>query len=206
MYEDIKQEIIKFGHLAGVKGLTAGLSGNISCRMGENVIITSTSTPNGYLNSDDFTIIDINGNQISEGEKASSEKFLHLEFYKLRDDINCIFHVHSPYLTAFAAAGIALDKNILPEIVYAYDKIPIADYALPGSMELVKNTAKYFPNYDAVLMQNHGVIIGGKNLNDTFLKLELCETYAKTVIFAKILGGAKILSEEQVKEIYSLRK
>ena len=204
MQEKINK-IIEYGKLAGMKGLTSGNSGNISCRDSDKVIITATNTTNGYLKPEDLTIIDFKGN-VLEGKKPSSEKFLHIEFYKQRPDINAIFHVHSPYLTAFAAAGIALEENILPEIVYAFRKIPLAEYALPGSMDLVENTSKFFKDYDVILMKNHGVIIGGKTIEDAYIKLELCETYAKTILFSKLLGGAKILPENEIEKIYTLRK
>lgn len=205
MLENLKQELIEYGKLAGVKNFTPGFSGNISARCNDKIIITATGTANGYLKEDDFSVIDFSGNVIEGTKKPSSEKMLHVKFYQERPDVNYIFHVHSPYLTAFAAAGVELDKNILPEIVYCFGKIPLAEYALPGSIELVENTAKYFNEYDVILMANHGVIVGGKDIQDTYLKLELCEAYAQTVINAKILGSVKILNEDEVKKIYSLR-
>jgi len=205
MIDKSVKKIIKYGKIAGKKGMTPGISGNISARCGQQVVITATSTANGYLDEDDFAIIDMEGNQVNSGKKASSEKFLHLEFYRKRSDINAIFHVHSPYLTAFACAGIELGEYVSPEIIYCFDKIPLAGYALPGSKELVDKTSIFFDNYDVIMMQNHGVIVGGKDVKDAYLKLELCEEYAKTIICAKFLGGAKILSEEQVNSILSLR-
>ena len=98
-----------------------------------------------------------------------------------------------------------LDMNVSPEIIYCFGKIPVAEYALPGSVELVENTSKYFKEYDVILMKNHGVIIAGQNVKDAYLKLELVEAYAKTNICAKILGGAKILDENEVQKIYELR-
>ena len=89
--------------------------------------------------------------------------------------------------------------------MYCFGKIPIADYALPGSEELVNNTSIFFKDYDVVLMKNHGVIVCGKNVKDAYLKLELAEEYAKTVIFTKLLGGANILSDEEVEKINSLK-
>lgn len=205
MLKKLKQELIEYGRLAGVKNFTPGFSGNISARCKDKIIITATGTANGYLKDDDFAVINFDGNLVEGVKKPSSEKMLHVKFYKQRPDINYIFHVHSPYLTAFAAAGIELDKNILAEIIYCFGKIPLAEYALPGSAKLVENTSKYFDNYDVVLMANHGVIIGGKDIQDTYLKLELCEAYAQTVINAKILGSVKMLNKEEVKKIYSLR-
>ena len=205
MFEELKKELIEYGKLAGVKNFTPGFSGNLSARCGNEILITATGTANGYLSEDDFALIDFDGNKIEGDKKPSSEKMLHVEFYRQREDINYIFHVHSPYLTAFSAAGKALDKNILAEIVYCFDYIPLAEYALPGSKELVVNTSKFFKDFDVVLMANHGVIVGGKDVKDAYLKLELCEAYAQTVLFSNLLGGAKMLPSEEVKKIYSLR-
>lgn len=205
MFEELKKELIEYGKLAGVKNFTPGFSGNLSARCGDKILITATGTANGYLSEDDFALIDFDGNKIEGDKKPSSEKMLHVEFYRQREDINYIFHVHSPYLTAFSAAGKALDKNILAEIVYCFDYIPLAEYALPGSKELVENTSKFFKDFDVVLMSNHGVIVGGKDVKDAYLKLELCEAYAQTVLFSNLLGGAKMLPSEEVKKIYSLR-
>ena len=205
MFEELKKELIEYGKLAGVKNFTPGFSGNLSARCGNEILITATGTANGYLSEDDFALIDFEGNIIEGNKKPSSEKMLHVEFYKQREDINYIFHVHSPCLTAFSAAGKALDKNILAEIVYCFDYIPLAEYALPGSKELVENTSKFFKDFDVVLMANHGVIVGGKDVKDAYLKLELCEAYAQTVLFSNLLGGAKMLPSEEVKKIYSLR-
>lgn len=205
MFEDKKNELIEYGRMAGDKNYTPGISGNLSARCGDMVVITSSGVANGYLTENDFAVVDFDGNAI-EGEKPSSERMLHIEFYKKRPEMNYVMHVHSPYLTAFATAGIALDEKISPEIIYCFEKIPLAEYSIPGSKELVEKTSKYFENYDVVLMANHGVIIAGKDIKDAFYKLDLCENYAKTVICAKLLGGAKILPEEEVEKIYLLRQ
>lgn len=205
MLEGLKREIIEYGRLAGEKNLTPGISGNISAKCENQIIITASGSANGYLSDGDFSVIDSEGKVIAWNEKPSTEKFLHLEYYRQRPDINCVFHTHSPYLTAYASAGMSLDMKISPEIIFCFGKIPIAEYALPGSVELVENTSKYFKEYDVVLMKNHGVIVAGKNVKDAYLKLELVEAYAKTNICAKILGGAKILDENEVQKIYELR-
>lgn len=198
-------ELIKYGNIAGVKGYTPGISGNISARMEDKIVITSSGSANGYLESSDFSIIDLDGNLIDGNSKPSSEMFLHVEFYKKRPDIKSVFHMHSPHLTAFASSGLSIKEKISPEIVYCFDEFPLAEYALPGSKELVDNTSKFFENYDVVLMANHGVITGAKTVKQAYLNIELAEEYAKTIIFTKMLGGAKILPAKEVEKIYSLK-
>ena len=205
MQTDLINQIIEYGKQAGIKGLTPGISGNISARFDDKIIITSSGSANGFLEPEELSVIDFEGNTISGNLKPSSEKGLHIAFYMQRQDVNSIFHVHSPYLTAFASAGIPLDEKISPEIIYCFGEIPLAGYALPGSKDLIEKTSKYFKDYDVILMKNHGVIVGGKSVKDAYLKLELVEEYAKTIICAKILGGAKILEEDDVQKIYSLR-
>lgn len=205
MFEDLKSKIIEFGKLAGQKDLTPGISGNISARVDDRIIITASGSANGYLEDQDLVVIDFDGNIIDGVKRPSSEYLLHLKFYSMRPDINSIFHVHSSYLTAFASSGVSLDKGVSPEIIYCFGKFPLAKYAIPGSELLVDETCNYFTDYDAVLMANHGVIVGGTSVKQAYLNLELAEAYAKTIICTKFLGGAKILSDEEVNKIYLLR-
>lgn len=202
---EIISNIIKIGQLMGSKNYTPGYSGNISARYGDNFIITISGSSNGYLTEKDFVEIDNNGISQDSNKKPSSEKLLHLAFYKKRPDINYIIHVHPAGLSAFASSGQDLMTPIMAENVFYFGGIPLAEYGLPSSTELVKNTEIFFDKYDAVLMANHGFIIGSKTLNDAYQKLEIAEEYAKTVIYTKMLGGAKALSNEQAEKILALR-
>lgn len=205
MFEDVKNKLIEYGKISGHNGLTPGISGNMSCRCDDKIVITSSGSASGYLDLSDLVVVDFEGNLVEGDKKPSSERFLHIEYYKQRSDINSILHFHSPYLTAFASAGKGLSEPVSPEIIYCFGKIPLAKYAIPGSEELVKNTSKYFKDHDMILMANHGVIAGGIDLKQTYLKLELAEAYAKTILFTKLLGGAKILPDDEVEKIYNLK-
>ena len=93
----------------------------------------------------------------------------------------------------------------MAENVFYFGHIPLADYALPSSDELVEKTSVYFKDFNAVLMANHGVIVGDVDFKQAFLKLELAETYAQVVLNTKLLGGAVLLNDEEVKSILALR-
>lgn len=207
MIEQAKNEIIKYGDIIDVKGFSPGTSGNISVRYEDKILITSSGSSNGDLAYDDLVLIDFDGNVVSgTDKKASSEKKVHIEFYKKRPDINAIIHVHPPFLSSFAAARKPLDEPIMAENVFYFGKIPLAKYGLPSSDVLVENTAKYFDEYNAVLMANHGFIVGDIDLTQAYLKLELAESYAQVVINAKILGGAVLLNENEVAQIEALKQ
>lgn len=203
--EKIVKDLIKYGKRAGKKNFTPGMSGNISARFGNNIIITTSGSANGYLKEDDFVVIDFDGNVVQGNKKPSSEKMLHVEFYKMRPDINYILHVHAPCLSSFASAGVALDEPIMAENVYYFGHIPLAEYGLPSSRDLVEKTSKYFKDFDAVLMANHGFIVGDSTLESAYLKLELAESYAQVVLNTKMLGGPVLLTDSQVEEINNLK-
>lgn len=204
--KELKNELIEYGKLAGVKNYTPGYSGNFSARYGDEILITSSGSSNGYLDEDELVLINFEGKLVDGNKKPSSEKMLHVEFYKQRPDVNYIIHVHSPFLSSFACCHLPLDEPIMAENVFYFGQIPLAEYGLPGSMDLVEKTAKYFKDFDAVLMANHGFIVGDKTIKDAFLKLELAESYAQVVLNTKLLGGAVLLSDKQVAEINSLKK
>ncbi len=204
--QELKSEIIEYGKLAGIKNFTPGYSGNMSARYEDKILITSSGSANGYLAEDELVLMDFNGNLIESNKKPSSEKMLHVEFYKQRPDVNYIIHVHSPFLSSFACCRIPLDEPVMAENVFYFGQIPLADYGLPSSMDLVEKTAKYFKEYDAVLMANHGFIVGDKTIKDAFLKLELAESYAQVVFNTKMMGGAKLFTQKEVDEINALKR
>ena len=199
------KKIIEYGKLCGEKNYTPGYSGNISARYKDGMLITTSGSSNGYLSENDIVYTNFEGKSLEDGKKPSSEKFLHIEIYKKRPEINYIIHVHAPYLSSFASAGKDLMAPIMAENVFYFGGIPLADYALPSTMELVENTVKYFDKFDAVLMANHGFVVASKTIEDAYMKLELAESYAQVVLNTNILGGAKLLSKSQADVILALR-
>ncbi|MBQ3641923.1 class II aldolase/adducin family protein [bacterium] len=202
---ELKKELIYWGKIAGEKNFTPGYSGNLSARYGDKILITSSGSANGYLSEDELVLMDFQGNLIEGDKKPSSEKMLHAKFYEIRPDVNYIIHVHSPFLSTFACCHIPLDEPVMAENVFYFGEIPLAEYGLPSSKDLVDKTSVYFKDYNAVLMANHGFIVGDKTIKDAFLKLELAESYAQVVFNCKVLGNPVLFNKEQVNEIISLK-
>ena len=203
--EELKSKIIEYGKKLSQKNMSPATSGNISARFEDKILITASGTCLGELSFDDIVLIDENANVVEGNKKPSSEKNLHIAIYQIRPDINAIVHCHSPYISAFAVCRIPLSKPIISENVFYFGEIPVADYALPGSNKLVENTAKYFEKHNAVLLANHGIIIGGTDLKNAYYLTEIAETYAQIYLNSLLLGGPKELSQKEIEEIYTLR-
>lgn len=201
----MKSLIVKIGKMLYDKDLTSGTSGNISVLSDGKMYITGTGTALGMLTENDIVETDLEGVETDRKKRASSEKHLHLAIYKLRKDLKAIIHCHSPFLTTFAACRKELSAPIISENILYFGKIPLAEYAMPSSQELVENTSKMFADYETVLMANHGVITAADNLLNAFFKIETAETYAKTYIYSKFAGNPVLLNGKEISDLEVLR-
>ena len=200
-----KQEIIDFGKQLYDKDLTFATSGNISVKTDEGILITASGTALGRLKEDDIVLMDFDGNVIS-GKKPSCEKMLHVEVYKKRPDVKAIIHTHPVNLTTFAVCHQPLKEPIMSENILYFEEIPVAEYAMPSSMELVEKTVQYIDNRDVIMMANHGAIAVADNLLNAFYKMETAEYWAKVTLNTRILGNPKNLSEKDIQDLINLKK
>lgn len=187
-------------------GFAVGTEGNLSVRLeGSQLLTTPCGVCKGRIAPEDLVITDLEGHQISDGCGPSSELAMHLLFYHLRPDIGAICHAHPPVATGFAAAGRALDKAMLPEIVVSLGFIPLAPYATPGTPDLSASLAPFVPHHDAILMANHGVVTAGPDLFTAFCRMEAVEQFAKIVLVTELLGQQTLLSDSDVEILLGAR-
>jgi L-fuculose-phosphate aldolase len=208
VFEDkFRTEIVRFCHLIYGKGYVASTDGNISARLPDgHIMCTPTICNKGFVKPEDMVIIDIKGQRIRGERKSSSEIAMHLLIYEMRPDIHAVVHAHPPCATAYAAAGIPLNKALISEVVLALGCIPLAEYGTPGTPELTKQLKPFVQSYDALLMANHGVVTYGANLEDAFNRMDTVEHFAKISIYTKILGRERLLSSEDVEKLWVQRQ
>lgn len=200
--EKLISEIVEISHLIYQKGFVSATDGNISARLENgNIICTPTSISKGELKKSQIVEVDPEGNLVYGIYKPSTEIKMHLFIYKQRKDINAIVHAHPPFATAFATAALSLEGFTLPEVIINLGKIPLAKYATPSTDEVPLSIQPFIENCDAFLLQNHGAVTLGTNLKDAYFKMEKLEHYAMVVLLARILGGEKNLSNEDLKKL-----
>lgn len=179
--------------------MTTLSGGNLSIRDDNgDVWITPAGIDKGKLRPADIMCVKADGSEQGP-HKPSSELPFHRWIYKRRPDINAIVHAHPPALVSFSIARKIPDTNIIPQANRVCGKVGYAKYALPGSEELGENIAETFSQgYNVVLLENHGVATGGKDILNAFHRLETLEFCARTIIQAKRLGEISTLNEEQI--------
>lgn len=165
-----KEQVIKAGIELSRSGLIARTWGNVSCRTDENHFVITASGRNYLtLTPDEVIEVDIENLEYESDIKPSSEKKVHREIYRLKKDANFVIHTHQSNASAVASMGlkgIKLDREY-PGIG---SFVLCAEYGLPGTKKLCRNTAETVSEYDgqAVLMANHGAVCYGKSYDEAF--------------------------------------
>jgi len=204
---DIRKEIVEVGKLMAEKNLVAGTEGNISGRNSNgNIIMTPSGYNKGDINEDMLVEMDIEGKVLSGKLKPTSEKYMHLGFYKKRSKAMGVVHGHPIYMTAFAASGAELPDKILPELVAIIGKIITVPYDTPSSIKLANVLEPFVKKHNVFILENHGATAVGTSVRDAYHRLQVSEAYANIVWAAKALGGVKPINTEKIDELLKMVK
>jgi len=205
--EKLKEEIVKYAKLMAEKELVIGTSGNISVRVGDNVAITPTSVDYSLMKPEDILLLDMDGEVVSGERNPSSEKKMHMEIYKKRENVKAIIHTHSKYASALASLEISI-PTILDELVnFLGGEIETAKYSIPGSSDLAKNVIEALGDKNGVLLSHHGALACGKDLKTTFENALRLERISEIYIIANSIGKPKSIPEESIemeKDIFEI--
>ena len=174
--------------------MTTTSGGNLSILDPDGSIwITPSRVDKGALTPSDIVRVWPDGRR--EGEHPpSSELPFHQEIYRRRPDLRAIVHAHPGALVAFSICRQIPDTRVQSHVHEVCGKIALAPYACPGTQALGDNIAQTFAEgADCVLLENHGVVIGGHDLRDAFQRFETLEFAAQTLIRAASLGPVQVL-------------
>ncbi|MFH0760263.1 MAG: class II aldolase/adducin family protein [Bacteroidota bacterium] len=181
------------------RGLTTTTGGNISIRDDNgNVWVTPAGIDKGSLRPADIVCVHPDGS-VSGPHAPSSEIPFHLAIYKARPDLKAIVHAHPPALVSFSIVGAFPDTNVIPQARQVCGPIGYAHYELPGSQILGTVIAGEFAKgFNALILENHGTVVGGTDLNKAFERFETFEFVARILINANRLGKPNYLDESQI--------
>src|SRR5512147_396103 len=202
----LRADIVEVGRRLYARGYTASNDGNISVRLdGGRLLMTPKSVCKGFMSPEMMCITDLDGKKLAGERDPSSEMQMHLEVYRQRPDAKAVVHAHPPIATGFAVAGIPLDRAVLAEVVTTLGSVPIAEYATPSTKELPEAVRRYVKAHDGMLLANHGALTLGADLYAAYYKMETIEHFAKISLVARMLGGERLLSRQEVDRLQGLR-
>jgi len=187
-------------------GMTTTSGGNLSI-LDDNgdMWITPGGIDKGNLTKKDMICVKQDGTIVGN-HKPSSEYLFHKEVYKVRKDIKAVLHAHPPALVAFSIVRKIPNTRLLPNVRLLCGEIGMAEYGLPGSLDLGEKIAKVFKEgINTVILENHGVVVGGKNLFDAFKSFETLDFCARLEIDANQIGTKRLLTDAEI-ELSKIKK
>jgi L-fuculose-phosphate aldolase len=202
----LRADIVEVGRRMYARGYTASNDGNISVRLDDGrLLMTPKGVCKGFMDPAMMCITDLDGKKLAGDRDPSSEMQMHLEVYRQRSDVKAVVHAHPPVATAFAVAGIPLDRAVLAEVVTTLGSVPIAEYATPSTRALPEAVSRYIKAHDGMLLANHGALTVGADLFSAYFKMETIEHFAHISFIARMLGGERLLSRDEVLRLQALR-
>ena len=203
--ETIREIIVKIaqaGRELYDKGLVKGTSGNISARIPDTdtFLIKPAGARMNRLKPEELVLVDLMGNKIDGKGNISAETPMHAAIYRARKDAQAVVHTHAPTATAFGMAG----KEILPLQIEVFmllpNGVPVVPFKQPGSEALAEAVQKKLVDYDAVILENHGIVTVGSTLETACSLNEMVEEAAKIQLTVMTLSGGKVSSLAELKK------
>ncbi len=199
-----REEVARFMRRLYNKNLTTSLAGNISKRVGEHILISSTGVDKGMLMPEQVAILDMNGNNLTPHIKPSMETIMHIQIYEDHPTINAIVHCHTIFASAFSAMDIPINARLIAESRMIIKEPVVAPYGLMGSKELAKNVSDTFAENKVLIMENHGVTAIGSEMIKAFNRIEVLENAAKMTFITHLMNEERSLSDDQLEQLDSL--
>jgi L-fuculose-phosphate aldolase len=131
--------------------------------------------------------------------KPSVELPFHKRIYQARPDLRGIVHAHPPTLVAFSLARQIPNVRLVPNAALVCGVVGMAKYDVPGSEQLGKNIALEFEKgHNTVLLENHGVVCGGKDVFRAFMAFETLDFCGRLEIDGNKLGTPRSLTDAEI--------
>lgn len=196
--EELRTDIVEYAKELNASGLVIGTAGNISARVGPNVLITPSGHSYAHMVPTDVCLVDCHGQALCPDTALaqSSETPLHLALYA-GTEAGAVVHFHGLHSTAVATAA-----RSLPVIHYYAlrlgGEIRVAPYSMFGSARLASDVAAAMVDRRAALMANHGAVAIGVTVADAYANAVLLEWLCQLHTIAYSFGNPRRLTEREI--------
>ena len=200
--KDISDKIVKASKELYDHGLVRETSGNISARIPgtDTFLIKPSGVYLGLLKLEKLVIVDLEGNKIKRESNVSVETPMHAAIYKVRKDVQAVVHTHAPTATAFGIAGTEILPLQIEMFMLLPGGVPIVPFESPGSKALAEAVQKKIAEYDAVLLENHGIVTVGSTIEAACNLNEMVEEAAKIQFTTVMLAGKDAINWAELKK------
>jgi len=193
-YDDHKKRVLTCAQWLsdnGYFGCRLSSGGNVSLKIKDTDLIAITPTNKTYhdMTLADICVVDKNLKQVEGRLPPSIEIGMHMVVYEKRPEIKGVIHTHQVFASIFSVINQPV-PSLFDEVTLALGEISdIIPYALSGTRELAQNVSSKLGNQcHSYILQNHGALILGSDLEIALKNTELLEKSAKVYHYALTTG------------------
>jgi len=167
------QELIKYGKKIVAAGLAHSHFGNVSKRVGGQMLISTTGSMLDELEGQIVTVPIDSASPDELDVIASTEVNVHRAIYNATSAL-AILHGHSKYAVV---ESLLHESQIVPEdseSIYFLHEIPVVTGGI-GSEELARNAASALRDHKGTIARGHGTFARGATVDEAFVILSSIE-------------------------------
>lgn len=200
MSTEIRQAIIDGCLRMNAEGVNQGTSGNISVRVGDEMLITPSGLPYDQIRPKDIVAVSLATGEASGPHKPSSEWQFHVALLNARPDIKAVVHAHPTNCVALAMLRESIPPCHYMIAAFGGNSIPLIDYAQFGSEKLAQLLVDAMTDRTGCLMSNHGAVTLGADLQSALWRMTELEALARSYMIARQAGEVVLLSDAEIEE------
>jgi L-fuculose-phosphate aldolase len=197
----LRDDLVATAKQMSLLGLTPGMSGNVSVRSPQGLLVTPSGMPYGDMVSDDVVELKYDGTVRPGQRTPSTEWQLHRDILGARPDVQAIVHTHSLFSTTISMLRRSIPAVHYMVVLSGSDEIPCAEYATFGSSQLALNAVDALRGGSACLLANHGMVALGTTLAGALRLAAEVETLASQYWHAAQVGQPHILEHEELTRV-----
>ena len=194
-----RDEIVRAARSLFTRGLTHGSTGNLSVRVGDEILVTPTGSSLGTVEAHQLSIIDLSGRHI-DGARPSKEAFLHAAVLRARPSAAAVVHTHSTHSAAVSCMDGLDPHDALPPLTAYFamrvGRLPLLPYHAPGDATLGPLAEATARNHRAILLSNHGPVVAGADLNAAMDAIEELEETAKLFLLLRGIPSRPLTTQQ----------
>jgi len=176
-------ELIEIAKLTVQLGLTDSHGGNLSCRVGNYIVIKRSGKSFGRLKPEDFVITTLEENPFLD-RFASLELKVHRAIYREMPEVNAVLHAHSPYTVACSLKFEEIEPLDSESRLLLERKIPVLRAEkVVSSEEVARELPKLLKKCPVAVVYSHGPFSVGRTIEEALKYLSALENSCKILTF-----------------------
>lgn len=179
-------------------GYFIGTWGSVAVRLQDGLLATPSRMKYEDVKPEDLVVLDWQGKSLRGHRTATGDAELHRQLLLQRPDVGALVHSHSPWASVCACSHRSIPVLTDDMAAVIGGEVRCARYVPAGRAHDMARAARETigPDACAVLLANHGVVAGGRELAEAVVAAQILERAATILIQAEALGGATPIAEQ----------